>query len=71
MDDRETLYQALATLSERDASIVLMRFFGNITQTQITREIGMSQMQVSRVLARSLACLRSAFTDASPTSAGD
>jgi RNA polymerase sigma-B factor len=35
-----------------------MRFFGELTQTQIAEQVGISQMQVSRVLARTLARLR-------------
>lgn len=61
VDDRETLYQALAELSDRDASIVIMRFFGGLTQTQIGQQVGLSQMHVSRVLSASLAQLRAAF----------
>lgn len=66
VDDRETLYRSLSCLPERDASIVLMRFFGNMTQTHIAQQMGLSQMQVSRVLSRSLALLRCAFNG--PTS---
>jgi RNA polymerase sigma-B factor len=35
-----------------------MRFFGNMTQTQIAEKIGISQMHVSRLLAKTLAELR-------------
>ena len=58
VEDRETLYPALSTLPEREASIVMMRFFGNMTQTQIAERVGMSQMHVSRLLASSLKKLR-------------
>jgi RNA polymerase sigma-B factor len=58
VDDRETLYPALSRLPERDAAIVMMRFFGNLTQTQIAERIGVSQMHVSRLLAASLVKLR-------------
>ncbi|HKS99248.1 MAG TPA: sigma-70 family RNA polymerase sigma factor, partial [Rugosimonospora sp.] len=49
---------ALGTLSVREQRIVLLRFFGNLTQTQIAERVGISQMHVSRLLARSLAALR-------------
>jgi RNA polymerase sigma-B factor len=39
-----------------------MRFFGNMTQSQIATEIGISQMHVSRLLAHSLQVLRSGLT---------
>ena len=40
-----------------------MRFFGNMTQTQIAQEIGVSQMHVSRLLAASLNRLRAALVE--------
>lgn len=58
VEDREALYPALAQLPEREASIVVMRFFGNLTQTQIAERVGISQMHVSRLLASSLRSLR-------------
>jgi len=36
----------------------MLRFFGNMTQSQIAGELGISQMHVSRLLARTLAQLR-------------
>jgi RNA polymerase sigma-B factor len=63
VEDRETLHPALARLPEREASIVMMRFFGNMTQTQIADRIGVSQMHVSRLLATSLATLRASIVD--------
>jgi RNA polymerase sigma-B factor len=61
IEDREALIPALAKLPEREASIVVMRFFGNMTQTQIAEQIGISQMHVSRLLSASLEMLRSAL----------
>jgi RNA polymerase sigma-B factor len=58
VEDREVLYPALATLPEREQAIVAMRFFGDMTQSQIADRIGISQMHVSRLLAGSLARLR-------------
>ncbi|WP_344669999.1 SigB/SigF/SigG family RNA polymerase sigma factor [Catenulispora yoronensis] len=58
--DREALKPLLAALPERDKRILLMRFFRNMTQSQIGAELGVSQMQVSRYLARILGTLRDA-----------
>ena len=52
------LEPALALLSERERRIVAMRFYGNQTQTQIAVQIGVSQMQVSRLLNAALSKLR-------------
>ncbi|CAM5710543.1 hypothetical protein SALBM217S_00372 [Streptomyces griseoloalbus] len=45
-------------LPPREKRILLLRFFGNMTQSQIAQEVGISQMHVSRLLARTLAQLR-------------
>ncbi|MFN8089936.1 MAG: SigB/SigF/SigG family RNA polymerase sigma factor [Mycobacterium sp.] len=58
--DHETVCSLLATLSDRERRIVEMRFFDSMTQTQIATEIGVSQMQVSRILTRTMAKLRTA-----------
>lgn len=58
IDDAEMLRPALATLSPRDRQILLLRFVRGLTQEQIGQEIGVSQMQVSRLLSRILAGLR-------------
>jgi RNA polymerase sigma-B factor len=55
---RETLAPLLAELPERERTILLLRFFGNMTQTQIADRVGVSQMHVSRLLAQTLARLR-------------
>ena len=53
-----SLGPALACLTERERTIVTLRFFGNQTQTQIAGQIGVSQMHVSRLLSAALAKLR-------------
>jgi RNA polymerase sigma-B factor len=58
---RETLRPLLAALPDRERQIVLLRFFHNKTQSQIADEVGVSQMHVSRLLAKSLATLRDAM----------
>ena len=59
---RETLLPLLDELSERDRTIVMLRFFGNQTQTQIAEAVGISQMHVSRLLMQILAHLRHRMT---------
>ncbi|GAA5615101.1 RNA polymerase sigma factor RpoD [Streptomyces platensis] len=55
---RESLKPLLEDLPPREKKILLLRFFGNMTQSQIAQEVGISQMHVSRLLARTLAQLR-------------
>jgi RNA polymerase sigma-B factor len=58
VDFRQALRPVLAELAERERTIVLLRFFGNMTQTQIAERVGISQMHVSRLLAQTLDRLR-------------
>jgi len=58
VDDHLSLRPLLAALPKRERRILTMRFYGYLTQTQIAAEIGLSQMQVSRLLRQSLARLR-------------
>jgi len=55
---RESLKPLLDKLPPREKKILVLRFFGNMTQSQIAAELGISQMHVSRLLARTLAQLR-------------
>jgi RNA polymerase sigma-B factor len=54
--------QAVAThwndLPERERRILALRFYGNMTQAEIGQRLGLSQMHVSRLLARALGYLR-------------
>jgi len=59
---RESLKPLLERLPPREKKILLLRFFGNMTQSQIAAELGISQMHVSRLLARTLAQLREGLT---------
>jgi len=59
--DRQALYQLLGTLPEQDRRLLALRFFDNLTQTEIAGRIGVSQMQVSRLLTAVLARLRTAL----------
>jgi RNA polymerase sigma-B factor len=60
---RESLKPLLEKLPPREKRILLLRFFGNMTQSQIAAELGISQMHVSRLLARTLAQLRRGLLD--------
>jgi RNA polymerase sigma-B factor len=53
-----SLSPLLAELSTRERAILIMRLYDNRTQSQIAAEIGVSQMQVSRLLSKILGRLR-------------
>jgi RNA polymerase sigma-B factor len=55
---RESLKPLLEALPAREKRILVLRFFSGMTQSQIAAELGISQMHVSRLLARTLAQLR-------------
>ena len=56
-DTRVSVGTAAAQLSEREREVIALRFVHDLTQTQIADRIGVSQMQVSRILRRSIARL--------------
>ena len=58
VDDRETLAVALKDVPPLAQKALHLRFFEGATQTDIARELGVSQMQVSRLLRKTLATLR-------------
>ena len=58
VEDREALKPLLDALPPREKRIVALRFFLAMSQSQIATELGISQMHVSRLLARALAQLR-------------
>ncbi len=59
-ESRATLSPLLAQLPPRERLILHLRFFEGLTQSEIATRLGISQMHVSRLLARSVAQLRSA-----------
>lgn len=59
--DRYALRDALAVLPEREQKILMMRFWDCLTQAEIARIVGLSQMHVSRLLTKSLQRLRFAL----------
>lgn len=58
VDGQETVRALLARLPERQRRIVELRFFEDLTQAEIGARLGISQMHVSRLLARALTVLR-------------
>jgi RNA polymerase sigma-B factor len=58
---RESLKPLLEGLDPREKRILLLRFFKNMTQSQIAEEIGVSQMHVSRLLTKTLKQLRASL----------
>ncbi|NUR02154.1 MAG: RNA polymerase sigma factor SigF [Streptomyces sp.] len=50
--DRESVKPRLAALPERERAILYMRFFGDMTQSRIAEQLGISQMHVSRLISR-------------------
>jgi RNA polymerase sigma-B factor len=58
VESRTVLESLLESLPQREREIVELRFFGELAQSAIGRKVGLSQMHVSRLLANSLAHLR-------------
>ncbi|ATZ22729.1 RNA polymerase sigma factor SigF [Streptomyces lavendulae] len=61
VEDIQTLAPLLERLSDRERAMLRMRFGEELTQAQIGAELGISQMQVSRLLTRLLAHLRASM----------
>ncbi len=57
-EDRATLEPLLAEIAERERVVLRLRFAEGLTQAEIGQRIGVSQMQVSRLIRQSLARLR-------------
>ena len=58
VDDHQTVAPLLRRLPERERAIVTMRFFDGLSQSQIAARVGVSQMQISRLLTKILRDLR-------------
>jgi RNA polymerase sigma-B factor len=58
IDASVTIAAAARQLSARERRVLVLRFVEDLTQTQIADQIGVSQMQVSRILRRALSRLR-------------
>jgi RNA polymerase sigma-B factor len=70
VDDHDELRRLLDALPERERTIVYLRFFEGLTQSQIATQVGVSQMHVSRLLQRSLIKLREAAREAGISASG-
>jgi RNA polymerase sigma-B factor len=67
LPDRLAIAEFLHVIPERIQRIIALRFYGNLTQTEIAEEIGISQMHVSRLLRHALTWLRTAMlSDTTP-----
>lgn len=67
-EDRLFVESCLDTLDPRERRIVTLRFYGDLSQREIAREIGISQIHVSRLLDRSLQTLRRRAEHVAPAS---
>lgn len=65
--DRLTLRPLLAALPARQQRILAMRYFAEMTQTEIATQIGVSQMHISRLLAAALTQLRTGMLAEPPS----
>ena len=63
LEYRASLAPEMAKLPERDRTILYLRFFKGLTQSEIAEKLGISQMHVSRLLNRTLTTLREAFEE--------
>ncbi len=64
VEDRMAVAPLLAQLPDRERRILQLRFFHDMTQTEIAALTGISQMHVSRLLSRTLSTLRSRLQEA-------
>jgi RNA polymerase sigma-B factor len=65
---RVVLSPVLDSLPKRDRTVLQLRFADGLTQSEIAERLGVSQMQISRLLARSLGVLRDAVSSEAPGS---
>jgi RNA polymerase sigma-B factor len=66
VDDRLTIQSLLDRLPKHERRILILRFYGNLTQTEIAQRCGISQMHVSRLLSKTLTWLRHAMLSDTP-----
>jgi len=64
--DMQSVWAHWGELPDREQKLLLMRFYGNLTQAEIGQRLGISQMHVSRLLASALAHLRDRLTEREP-----
>jgi RNA polymerase sigma-B factor len=66
MEDGASLEMLTSGLGARDRELLRLRFEEDLTQTEISKLIGVSQMQVSRLIRQSLARMRMDIESSSP-----
>jgi RNA polymerase sigma-B factor len=64
--DMQALWKHWEELPPREQQLLMMRFYGNMTQSQIGAKLGISQMHVSRLLSRALDYLRERMGETEP-----
>jgi len=57
--DRDALRRALDRLPPRERAVIVLRYFGGLSQQEVGRRLNISQMHVSRLQSRALERLRS------------
>jgi RNA polymerase sigma-B factor len=65
-ENAAVLWSALRSLPPRERRIVQLRFFEDRTQQEIAREVGVTQMQISRILTRTMRTLQDRIVNGSP-----
>jgi RNA polymerase sigma-B factor len=70
-EDMEAVFSHWEQLPRREQRILVMRFYGNLTQEEVASRLGISQMHVSRLQARALARLRDWLNDPEDTPEAD
>ena len=60
--DKLLLRTAIESLSERDRKIIVLRYFRDMTQSEVAEKIGVSQVQVSRIESRIIREFREKLT---------
>lgn len=76
LEEWATVAPAVRQLPQRERTVLYLRFFRGLTQSEIAAHVGVSQMHVSRILAQTLRTIREAVgpdadPDAMPTSPPD
>ena len=66
LEEWASVAPAVRDLPQRERTVLYLRFFRGLTQSEIAREIGVSQMHVSRILAQTLRTLRAVVSPDSP-----
>ena len=61
--ERLTLRGAIDALPERERKVIFLRFYKNLTQDRVSRVLGVSQVQVSRIERRAIGRLRESLSD--------